>query len=344
VKAIGYHEGGLSLTDKTSLLDLEITKPVANAGELLIKVFAVSVNPVDTKIRRTPESYNELQILGFDAVGRVEEVGSAVTNFNIGERVYYSGSGLYQGSNQEYQVMDARLVGHAPENLGNEEAAAMPLTSLTAYESLFEKMHLPFVKNGAVGKSLLIINGAGGVGSIAIQLANWAGLTVYATASRKETQQWVKKMGADYVINHHENIIAQVRDTGVTYVDNILILHSTEDYFGIVAELIRPLGHIVSVEETSELLPLGLLKNKSASFDWEFMFAKPNNNILPETQGQALEKLTELFENEKLFTTLSTTFNDGINASNLKKAHKLLESNQSFGKVVVSGEFNGTPK
>ncbi|MHA3067211.1 zinc-binding alcohol dehydrogenase family protein [Lacticaseibacillus saniviri] len=338
MKAVGFYQG-LPLSDPKALRDLELAKPRAQGRDILVAVKATSVNPVDTKIRQTTPLQEAAKVIGWDAVGTVAEVGDEVTKFKVGDRVYYAGAVNRSGSDEEFQLVDERLVSLAPQKLSDEQAAAMPLTSLTAYELLFDKLHLIPEANAEYGKTLLIINGAGGVGSILIQLAKWIGMTVIASASRPETIAQVKAMGADFVVNHRENYVDQVHDLGFDYVPYIILLHSTERHFDRAAELIAPFGHIASIVESTEDLPMSKIKNKSASFDWEFMFAKANYQYHIETQGQALQLMAELFDAGVLKSTLSKTYH-GISADTIRQAHADVEADRMIGKVVVSGGFN----
>jgi zinc-binding alcohol dehydrogenase family protein len=334
MKAIGYTIGGIPITNYSSFQIFDLRKPQPQVGQVLVKVLAVSVNPVDTKNRLVSATYDQPQILGFDALGVIDSLGPDVTNFNIGDRVYYS----YRGSNQEFQIVPIDVLAPAPRNFSDGQAVAMPLTSITAYEALFEKMRLTFKANANLGKSILIINGAGGVGSIAIQLAKWAGLKVYATYGRPETHDWISDMGTDHTIDHHGDIIGQVHEH-TQYVDHILILHRTEDYFDISAELIKPLGHIVSVVESFEDLPLGHLKDKAVSFDWEFMLAKAKYHIDLASQGLALQAMTSLFESGDLVSTMTQNDETGINSESLRLAHEAIERGKAIGKCVITGGF-----
>ncbi|KRL57132.1 zinc-binding alcohol dehydrogenase family protein [Furfurilactobacillus rossiae] len=336
--------GTQSIDERAAMIDG--TRPTPNVGEhdVRVKITAVSVNPVDTKLRQALTSQTVGTILGYDAVGQIAEIGSAVDHFEIGDRVFYAGSTARDGANAEEQAVDARLIAHAPERLTDAEAAALPLTSLTASEVLFTKMGFKMAADANTGQQLLIINGAGGVGSVAIQLAKWAGLTVSATASRPETRDWVKKMGATHIFNHREALAPQVADAGINFFDGILILHSTDQYFETAAKLIKPFGHVASIVENREPLPMGLLKNKAASFDWEYMFAKSDYGVDLSSQGQLLAKIAELADQQILHTTLTTTIDSGINADNLRAAHQLVEANKMVGKVVVTGPFNGSEK
>lgn len=214
----------------------------------------------------------------------------------------------------------------------------MPLTMLTAYELIFEKFQAKFAPNANQGKTILIINGAGGVGSAAIQLAKWAGFKVIATASRPETIAWVNKMGADLVVNHRQNLWEQLGDQYGNQIDDIMILHSTESYFNVAARLVSPLGHVGSIVETAKPVELGQLKDKAASFDWEFMFAKAKYGVQLESQGKILGELAKLLDSGQIITTRAQTINT-ITTTTLQQAHEQVEANRMVGKLVLSGPF-----
>lgn len=334
MKAYGIYQGSPIATQ--TFQSEERAMPVATGQDVLVKVQAVSVNPVDTKVRQVTQQ-KALRILGYDAVGTITAVGESVTDFTVGQRVFYAGSNQRDGSNQEYQLVDERLIAPAPAQLSDADAAAMPLTLLTAYELLFEKFHHPFAKDANRGKTVLIINGAGGVGSVAIQLAKWAGFTVIATAHRPETVAWVQQMGADRVVDHHEALTTQLADVSGR-IDAIMILHATEPYFEAAATLVSPLGHVGSIVESRESLPLGLLKDKAASFDWEFMFAKAKYGIDEASQGAILTQLSQLLDAGDLRTTRTETIT-GISTATLKEAHQRVEAGQMVGKLVLTTPF-----
>jgi len=327
----------LPISDPHSLMDVELPRPTAQGRDLLVKIHAVSVNPVDCKVRSPkPKVESSPKILGWDAAGIVDSVGPEVRLFKAGDEVYYAGSITRPGSNAEFQLVDERLVGHKPKNLSFAEAAAMPLTLLTAWESLFVRIGIDRSADNH-SKSLLIIGGAGGVGSIAIQLAKLAGLTVIATASRPETQVWVKKMGADQVIDHRQPLPGQIAALGHKEVDYIANFNNTDTYWAVMAELIRPQGHIVCIVENAKPIELGLLKSKSASFSWTFMFTRSMFQT-PDMgeQGWILNEAAKLFEAGKVQTTLTETFSP-INAASMRKAHAQSESGKTIGKLVVAG-------
>jgi len=326
----------LPISDPHSLMDVELPRPIAQGRDLLVKIQAVSVNPVDAKIRSPkPKVESSPKILGWDAAGIVENVGPEVRLFKPGEEVYYAGSVTRPGSNAEFQLVDERLVGRKPANLSFAEAAAMPLTLLTAWEALFERIGIDRMADNR-GQSLLIIGGAGGVGSIAIQLAKLAGLTVIVTASRPETRAWAEKMGADQVIDHRQPLPGQLAALGHKEVDYIANFSNTDSYWAVMAELIRPQGRIVCIVENAHPVELGLLKSKSASFSWTFMFTRSMFQT-PDMgeQGGILDDAAKLFEAGRLQTTLTETLSP-INAANMRDAHAQIESGKTIGKLVIA--------
>ncbi|HZV99294.1 MAG TPA: zinc-binding alcohol dehydrogenase family protein [Methylophilaceae bacterium] len=342
MKAVGLYRY-LPIDNDESLLDLELPRPTPVGYDLLVRIHAVAVNPVDTKVRRpglrNPADKVETtpKVLGWDAAGEVVTIGSDCTLFKPGDRVFYAGDITRPGSNAEYQLVDERIVGHMPASLGYAQAAALPLTSVTAWESLFDRLGIVLDTKRNLDKSILIIGAAGGVGSIAIQLAsNVAGLEVIATASRPESSQWVKELGAKHVINHRGDLAPQMTALDIAP-DYILCCNDTDAYFNTMAELIKPQGRICSIVETTQPVDIGLLKNKSASFGWELMFTRPMFKT-PDMieQHHILERMADLVDKGMLRTTLSETLSP-INAANLRKAHAQLESGTTIGKVVLSG-------
>ncbi|MEQ9290316.1 MAG: zinc-binding alcohol dehydrogenase family protein [Cyclobacteriaceae bacterium] len=335
MKAIGFKQS-LPITDKDSFIAFETEKPTATGHDLLVKISAISVNPVDFKIRKTAAKDTVLdtpKIIGWDAVGTVEAVGDKTSKFDVGDEVYYAGDLTRSGSNAAYQLIDERIVGHKPKNLTIAEAAAIPLTGLTAWESLFDRIKIN--PETDKGKTVLILAGAGGVGSIAIQIAKKiAGLTVIATASRPDSVKWCKDLGADYVINHH-HLKTELDKTGHSQVDYILDFVDLEGYWETAAEIIKPQGHIVSITGSSKPLNLDLLKAKSVSFSWELMYTRSmftTHDI--ERQHQILNELAGLLDSGVLKTTLTTTLN-GFTVDNLKEGHKMQESGKTIGKTVI---------
>ncbi|WP_406843273.1 zinc-binding alcohol dehydrogenase family protein [Flavobacterium soyae] len=335
MKAIGF-KSSLPIEEKDSFIEFETVKPIPGAHDLLVKIDAVSVNPVDFKIRQSGAKDTVLEtpkIIGWDAVGIVQAVGEKVTLFEVGDPVYYAGDLTKQGSNAEFQIVDERIAGNKPTSLTNAEAAVIPLTGLTAWEILFDRIRINPEKDK--GKSILIIGGAGGVGSIAIQLSKKiAGLTVIATASRPETIDWCKKQGADFVVDH-KDLISSVREAGFQHVDFILDFVDTNAYWDIMAELIKPQGHIASITGSAEPVVLNKLKGKSVSFSWELMYTRSmfqTEDMIE--QHHILNKIADLLDDGVLKTTLKETYK-GLSVENLKKAHQLLESGKTIGKIAI---------
>lgn len=334
MKAVGF-KTSLPISEAASFIDFETATPVPEGHDLLVKIAAISVNPVDFKVRQNSAKDKILdtpKIIGFDAAGVVEAVGDAVTLFKPGDKVYYAGDINKAGSNAEYQVIDERIVGRKPASLSVTEAAVMPLTSLTAWELLFDRIR---INEKDKGKSILIIGGAGGVGSIAIQLAKKiAGLTVITTASRPETTEWAKQQGADHVVNH-KDLINEVRKTGYRQVDFILDLVDTNGYWDAMAELIKPQGSIASITGSQTPVPLIKLKTKSVAFFWESMFTRSTfqtEDMIE--QHHILNKVAELLDNGTLKSTLNETL-QGLSAENIRKAHQQLESGKTIGKLAI---------
>lgn len=337
MKAIGFKEH-LPIESKNSLVEFELPKPAAKGHDLLIKVEAVSVNPVDIGVRKSGHGIlKQPKIIGWDAVGIVASTGDKVSLFKEGDQVFYAGSFKRPGSNSEFQLVDERIVGHAPQNLSIQQAAAMPLTSLTAWEALFEQLEIdPHAQTLNHNKTILIINGSGGVGSIAVQLAHWAGLKVIASASRPATIEWVTKFGADQTVNHRQDLVKEVRNLGYKYVDFILELNDLDGHWNEMAELIKPSGRIASITENRHPVNLRKLTQKRAKFAWEWMYTKSFYQT-PDmiTQHQILDQVADLLDKNILRSTLNKTLSP-INVPNLKKAHQLVESNHMIGKVVIS--------
>lgn len=334
MKAVGLYEH-LSLDQPDSLLDLIIEKPVATKHDLLVRVEAIGVNPVDCKVRQSGGKEETAKILGWDASGVVEEVGPDCTLFQPGDEVYYAGDITRQGANSEFHLIDERIVGKKPTSLSFPEAAALPLTTLTAYESLFDRLGIRLETSENNGKKILIIGAAGGVGSIAIQLAKNAGLTVIGTASRPETKKWVMDLGADATITHYESFLPQLKELGFDSIDYILCLHATDSHWENMAESIAPQGKICSIVETEEPIDLSLLKNKSVTFAWEFMFTRSmfQTKDMVE-QHKILNKVASDIDDGSIVTTLNKSLSP-INAKNIKEAHRLLESGSAIGKIVL---------
>lgn len=328
----------LPIDDPQSLLDVELPTPAPGAHDLLVRVEAVSVNPVDTKVRSPkPQVEAQPKVLGYDAAGVVEAIGESVGGFRPGDRVYYAGDVTRPGSNAQFQRVDARLAGHAPRSLDLAEAAALPLTAITAWELLFQRM--PFdSEHGGEGKSLLVIGGAGGVGSIAIQLARRAGFTVIATASRNETTEWCRTMGALHVVDHRHALAPQLEALGFGQVDAVLNLADTDHYWDAIGQLLAPQGHVGLIVEPAGALRIGdPYKAKCIGIHWEFMFARARFNT-PDMaeQGRILERVASLIDAGELRGTRTETLVP-INAANLREAHRRLESGSTIGKLALAG-------
>lgn len=336
MKAIAQIKPSLP-SDYSSLIDLELPKPAPSGRDLLVRVEAISVNPVDTKVRRGRSAKEaEPRVLGWDAAGIVEATGPEATFFKPGDTVFYAGAIARPGSNAEFQLVDERIVGHKPATLSFADAAALPLTTLTAWESFVDRLGVD-AQGGSSGKTLLILAGAGGVGSIGIQLAKFFNLTVIATASRPESAQWCRDLGATHVINHREPLRPQIDALGFSRVDFIANFCDTDGYWDAMADLIAPQGRIVSIVENSGPLELGLLKSKSAAFSWESMFTRSMFQT-PDIaeQGGILNQIAALIDAGTLRTTHTETLSP-IGAANLREAHARLESGRTIGKLVLAG-------
>ena len=333
MKAIGFKTSH-KIGHKDSLIEFETSKPFAKGFDMVVKVSAISMNPVDTKVRANVAKDTVLEnpkVLGYDGIGIVDSIGHDVTNFKIGDRVFYAGDVTKDGSNSEFQLIDSRIVALAPISISDTEAVVLPLTSLTAWEAMFDRMNIK--KDDK--KTILIIGGAGGVGSIATQIAKaTTELTVIATASREETNIWCKDMGADVVVNH-KDLITSVRKTGVEYIDYIFNLVDTKNHWDAMAELIAPQGKICSIVDTSEAIDINKLKAKSITFIWEFMFTRSMFNTCDiQKQSDILTQIASLIDEKKIKTTLSKTIK-GFNTNTLKEAHKLTESGKNIGKIAI---------
>ncbi|HYT46396.1 MAG TPA: zinc-binding alcohol dehydrogenase family protein [Methylomirabilota bacterium] len=390
MKAVGLYKY-LPIEDPQSLVDLDIPRPnhPTTGHDLLVAIKAVSINPVDTKVRRglipitVQIEKNIPSILGWDAAGKVVEAGSDCTLFKKGDAVYYAGSiSRPLGTNCEYHLVDERIVGRKPKSLSFEEAAAMPLTTITAWEALYDRLSLyqdvvrektadtshatmptdaPYISNNKRNEHqsyILIIGGAGGVGSIAIQLAknlvnqssfpsspstasssSIPGPNVVATASRTESVEWCKRMGADFVVNHHKDLKSQIKEViGIDYVDYILCLNETDGHFESMKQLVAPQGKICSIVVTKGPVDLGgVLQQKSATFVWELMFTRSLFQT-PDmiSQHYLLNTVADLIDNNKIKSTLTDVLSP-INAENMRKGHRKLESGTTIGKIVLSG-------
>lgn len=343
MKAIGYQQS-LDIQHPDSLLDITLTKPTAIGRDLLVKVEAISVNPVDTKVRQraAPES-GSYKVLGWDAVGEVIEIGEEVEFYRPGDKVFYAGDLTRPGTYAEFHLVDERIVGAKPKTLSNVETAALPLTSITAWELLFDRLGVEKTdsQNTKSNQSILIIGAAGGVGSILIQLAaQLTSLTVIATASRPESQVWVKQLGADHVINHHQPIPEQLKQLDVEPVTYVASLTGTDQHFDAIVECIAPQGKLALIDDPGIPLDIKKLKQKSVSLHWEFMYTRSMFNTEDiAKQRELLNEVSHYLENGILCTTYREHYG-AINAANLKQAHAALESGKVIGKIVLEG-FQG---
>lgn len=336
MKAIGYRQAG-PLDRDDALVDIEIEQPVPEGRDLLVEVAAISVNPVDTKIRRNVSADSgHWKVLGWDAVGRVAAAGPDVTRFKPGDTVFYAGALDRPGANSEFHLVDERIVGHKPASLTDAQAAALPLTAITAWEMLFDRIDIRRPVPGAAN-AVLIIGGAGGVGSIAIQLVKaLTDLTVIATASRPETRAWVESLGADHVVDHSRPLAAQVAALGIGQPAFVFSTTATDRHEAQIAEMIAPQGRLGLIDDP-EVIDVKLFKRKSVSIHWEFMYTRSmfGTQDIGE-QGRLLDEVARLLDAGRLRTTLTETLRP-INAANLKKAHALLESGRARGKIVLEG-------
>jgi NADPH2:quinone reductase len=326
----------LPVDDPNVFLDVDLPKPSPEGHDILVAIKAVSVNPVDTKVRAPKDIVEETpRVLGWDAAGVVEAVGNNVTLFKAGDEVYYAGDITRSGSNAEYQLVDERIVGRKPKSLSFAEAAALPLTTLTAYESFFDRLGIDRDRKNK-GESILIIGAGGGVGSIGIQLAKAAGLEIIATASRPKTTAWVKELGADHVVNHRQPMVDQVRALGFQHVDHIAIFNDMR-HWDTAVELIRPQGGIVTIDDTNQPMPMDKMKMKAASLHWEFMFARAMHKTSDMIkQHELLTYVAGEIDAGRIRTTLDTVLSP-INAENMRKAHRLVETGTAKGKIVIEG-------
>jgi len=333
IKAIGYAAPG-AISAENALVEFETETPQPGPNDLLVDVRGVSVNPVDVKVRASAQPDEGHRILGFDAAGIVKAVGAKVTRFKVGDEVFYAGDITRPGTNAEFHAVDERIVGRKPASLDFAEAAGMPLTSITAWELLFDSFGIK--EGGGAGEALLVIGGAGGVGSILIQLAKkLTHLTVIATASRDDTRTWVKKMGADHIVNHRNPLDKELETLGISP-RYVAALTHTDKHYPAIQQLIKPRGHIALIDDpgTLDIVPL---KAKALSVSWEFMFARSmfqTEDI--EAQHILLNRVADLLDDG---TLISTVNNQGgrLSVENLRSAHAFQESGTAIGKTVLGG-------
>ncbi|UMZ12800.1 zinc-binding alcohol dehydrogenase family protein [Pseudomonas sp. MPFS] len=336
MKAIAYYQS-LPIDDPRALQDIELPEPTPGPRDLLVEVKAISVNPVDTKVRRNvqPED-GAAKVLGWDVAGVVKAVGSEVSLFKAGDQVFYAGSIARAGANSEVHVVDERIVGHMPKSLGFAEAAALPLTAVTAWELLFDRLQVsqdPQIKD----QSLLIVGAAGGVGSILTQLARQlTGLKVIGTASREQTQAWVRELGAHAVVDHSQPLSAELKRIGIEQVTHVASLTQTDAHLDQLVEALAPQGKLGLIDDPQSF-DVTKLKRKSLSLHWEFMYTRSLFET-PDMQQQhvILTRIAELIDAGTLKTTVGEHFGR-IDAANLRRAHALLESGKAKGKIVLEG-------
>lgn len=326
--ALGYTQA--HSLEHFNLRPMELPDPTPGSRDLLVEVKAIGLNPIDYKIRsRRSGTDGRPVILGWDAAGIVRARGNEAVHFNVGDEVFYSGDLNRAGSYATRQLVDERLVALKPKNLSFTEAAALPLTSLTAYEMLFEKMHLTAADRGTI----LIIGGAGGVGSQAIQLLKLnTSMTVIATAARPESKQWTTSLGADHVVSH-QNFVAEIRALGMQFVDFIFSTTHSGQHWTNMAEMIAPFGEMGLIDDVDGL-DFSIFKRKAVSLHWELMFTKSMFDYHMESQGEILNEVKGLIESGKMRTTANRVLN-GLTVENLRAGHTLLEQHTNVGKVVV---------
>jgi zinc-binding alcohol dehydrogenase family protein len=345
MKAVAYYQPH-AIDASESLVDIDLPTPTPGERDLLVEVKAISVNPVDTKVRQSRASENgQPVVLGWDAAGVVHSVGAKVTLFKPGDRVWYAGTLLRPGTNSEFHSVDERIVGAMPETLDFAHAAALPLTTVTAWELLFDRLQVEKSGSAAAqptsaGKStpaLLVIGAAGGVGSILVQLARkLTDVTVIGTASRPETRQWVESLGAHHVIDHTLPLSDELRRIGVPNVRYVAALNQTDRHFAQIVEALEPQGRVGLIDDP-DMLDVKLLKRKSASLHWEFMYTRSMFNTPDQIkQHEMLGEVARMVDAGTLRTTFGEHFGR-INAANLRRAHALLESQRAKGKIVLEG-------
>ncbi|MEM5549403.1 zinc-binding alcohol dehydrogenase family protein [Pseudoalteromonas sp. NEC-BIFX-2020_002] len=335
MKAIGYLAATKTLNEQSFEI-IELPTPMAHDHDLLVEVKAISVNPVDAKIRANVSPDEGHKVIGWDAVGIVRAVGDKVSLFNIGDRVYYAGDLTRSGSNAEFQLVDERIVGRAPTTLNDAQTAALPLTSITAWELLFDRLQIPRSSDEKPA-SLLVIGAAGGVGSILVQLAKkLTNLTVVGTAARAQSVTWLQELGVDQVLDHSQSLDTQRAQLKLTEFDYVISLTHTEQHLDEIIQVLKPQGKLALIDDPASFDILKL-KRKSISLHWEFMYTRSmyqTDDMI--AQHQLLTELAELVDNGTIKTTLGQHLGK-ISVENLMKAHQILESHQSRGKLVLEG-------
>lgn len=337
MKAIAYTKS-LPADHPEALFDIQLELPQIQEYDVLVKIAAIAVNPVDTKVRRNMPAVDAPRVLGWDACGEITALGAKVSGFEVGQRVYYAGALNRQGSNAEYQAVDARLIALAPKSLSNAEAAALPLTAITAWELLFDRLKLSRLNQSeqrTQGPVLLVTGAAGGVGSMLIQLARQlSNARIIATASRETSREWCLELGADYVINHQHDLLPQLQKLGIPEVDMVASLTHTADYLEQLVACLKPQGQLAVIDDMTELNAM-VLKSKSLSLHWEMMFTRSLYQTADmQAQGELLRDVAKLIDAGKLRTTIKQVISP-INAANLIAAHQQIETGQSIGKIVL---------
>lgn len=336
MKAVGYLHA-LPADHPESLQDFDMPVPAVEGHDLLVEVCAVSVNPVDTKLRRNPaNSSDAYKVLGFDATGVVKAIGDKVTLFKPGDEVWYCGSIPRQGSNSEFQVVDERIVGRKPSSLSFADAAALPLTGMTAWELLFDRFGLHLDQQTEA--SLLVVGAAGGVGSAMVQLgALMPSVTVIATASRPETMAWLHALGVKHILDHRNNLQEELFRAGFNGVTHVASLTQTHQHYSALVSALLPQGKFGLIDDPAEPIDIMQMKRKSLSLHWEFMFTRPffgTHDMIQ--QHHILCRLSRLVDEGRIKTTINTHLGM-INAENLRRAHTLIESGKTVGKIVLAG-------
>ena len=335
MKAVAYKKP-LAISEAQVFSEVEVDTPIATGHDLLIEIKAISINPVDIKMRQRTSPDNETwKILGHDAVGVVKAIGDKVQNFKVGDEVFYAGSNQRQGSYAEYQLVDERIVGLKPQSISNAEAAALPLTSLTAYEMLFDRLKIQDTKQDK--PIILVIGAAGGVGSITVQLLKvLTEFTVIATASRPETKAWLQEIGADYIVDHSQPLEQQILDLNIGAPHYVFSINGTERYTQAIANLIAPQGHFGLIDDPENFI-INPFKIKSISVHWESMFTRSTFQTKDMTrQGDILNKISKLIDDQRIKTTLGQNLGT-INVEHVIQAHTMIESGHSIGKIVLEG-------
>ncbi|HTI02081.1 MAG TPA: zinc-binding alcohol dehydrogenase family protein [Acidisoma sp.] len=339
MRAIGY-KTPQAIEHPEALVDAELPKPEAQGRDLLVEIRAVAVNPIDTKVRRRGGAPDGgWRVLGWDAAGVVAGIGPQVTGFAVGDEVFYAGALERQGTNAEFHLVDERIVGRKPRSIGWAEAAALPLTAITAWEGMFDRLDVRRPVPG-VAPMILIIGGAGGVASIAVQLAKkLTDLTVIGTASRPETAKWVKSLGADHVVDHAKPLAEEVAKLGLGAPGFVYSTTRTDLHLAAIGDLIAPQGRFVLIDDPGPL-DVSLFKRKSVSTHWELMFTRSMFGTADMAeQGVLLNEVARLVDDGEIRTTMGEHYGV-INAENLRRAHAMVESGKAVGKIVLEG-FEG---